>query len=124
MLNNKLKIMQNSITNDVLMHHLTAFGNNNLEEMMLDYTEDSEVLTAAGAIKGLSAIANFFADLFVTIPTGCDFEMKQLTVTENVAHIIWASESTVAAIPFGTDTFVMENGKIKFHTVAADIKLK
>jgi ketosteroid isomerase-like protein len=124
MLNNKLKIMQNSITNDVLMHHLTAFGNNNLEEMMLDYTEDSEVLTAAGAIKGLSAIANFFADLFVTIPTGCDFEMKQLTVTENVAHIIWASESTVATIPFGTDTFVMENGKIKFHTVAADIKLK
>ena len=116
--------MQNSITNDVLMHHLTAFGNNNLEEIMLDYTEESEVLTAAGSIKGLSAIANFFADLFVTIPTGCDFEMKQLTVTENVAHIIWTSESAVAAIPFGTDTFVMENSKIKFHTVAVDIKLK
>jgi hypothetical protein len=43
--------MQNSITNVVLMHHLTAFGNNNLEEIMLDYTEDSVVLTAEGTKK-------------------------------------------------------------------------
>ena len=116
--------MQNSITNDVLMHHLTAFGNNDLAEIMFDYTEDSEILTSTGAIKGLSAIAAFFSDLFTTIPTGSDFEMKQLTVTENVAHIIWASESAVAAIPFGTDTFVLEQDKIRFHTVSADIKFK
>ncbi len=116
--------MQDSTTNDVLMHHLTAFGNNDLAEIMLDYTEESEVLTSTGAIKGLSAITAFFSDLFSIIPTGSDFEMKQLTVTENVAHIIWASESAVAVIPFGTDTFVMENGKIRFHSVAADIKYK
>jgi ketosteroid isomerase-like protein len=116
--------MQNSITNDVLMHHLTAFGNNNLAEIMLDYTEDSEVLTVTGSIKGLSAIADFFSGLFISIPTSSAFEMKQLTVTENVAHIIWASESAVAAIPFGTDTFILENDKIRFHTVSADIKLK
>lgn len=116
--------MQNSITNDVLMHHLTAFGNNNLAEIMLDYTEDSEVLTSDGSIKGLSAIAAFFSDLFKSIPTGSDFEMKQLTVAENIAHIIWSSESAVATIPFGTDTFVLENGKIRFHTVSADVKLK
>jgi hypothetical protein len=48
--------MLNSITKNVLMHHLTVFGNNNLEEIMSNYTEDSEVL----AIKGLSAITNFF----------------------------------------------------------------
>ncbi len=116
--------MQNSITNDVLMHHLNAFGNNDLAEIMLDYTEDSEVLTSTGAIKGLSAIAAFFSDLFIIIPTGSAFEMKQLTVTENVAHIIWASESAVTAIPFGTDTFVLEQDKIKFNTISADIKLK
>ncbi|MDH4461310.1 MAG: nuclear transport factor 2 family protein [Flectobacillus sp.] len=116
--------MQDSTTNDVLMHHLTAFGNNDLAEIMLDYTEESEVLTSTGAIKGLSAITAFFSDLFSIIPTGSDFEMKQLTVTANVAHIIWASESAVAVIPFGTDTFVMENEKIRFHSVAADIQYK
>lgn len=116
--------MQNSITNDVLMHHLTAFGNNNLEEIMLDYTEDSVVLTAEGTKKGLIAIADFFSAFFISIPTGSTFEMKQMTVSENVAHIIWASESAIAAIPFGTDTFVLENDKIRFHTVAAVVNIK
>jgi hypothetical protein len=50
--------------------------------------------------------------------------MKQLTVIENVAHIIWASESEVATIPFGTDTFVLEKDKIRFHTVSAVMKMK
>jgi hypothetical protein len=50
--------------------------------------------------------------------------MKQLTVSENVAHIIWASESAIATIPFGTDTFVLENDKIRFHTVAAVVNIK
>jgi ketosteroid isomerase-like protein len=116
--------MENSITHGILMHHLTAFGNNNLEEIMVDYTEDSQVLTAEGTIKGLSAIADFFAAFFITIPTGSAFEMKQLTVTENVAHIIWASESDIAAIPFGTDTFVFEKDKIKFHSVSAVVNTK
>jgi hypothetical protein len=52
--------MQNSIKNNVLMYSLTAFGNNDLAEIMLDYKEDSEVLTATGSLKGLSAIADFF----------------------------------------------------------------
>lgn len=116
--------MQNSVTKNVLMHHLTAFGNNDLIEILLDYTENSEILTSIGSVKGLNAIASFFSDLFITIPVGANFEMKQLTVTENIAHIIWASESTVAIIPFGTDTFVLENDKIRFHTVSTDIKLK
>jgi ketosteroid isomerase-like protein len=116
--------MQNSITNSVLMHHLTAFGYNNLEEIMVDYTEDSEMLTEEGSLKGLSAITNFFSTFFEMIPTGSTFEMKQLSVTENVAHIIWASESEVADIPFGTDTFILENDKIKFHTVSAVVKMK
>jgi hypothetical protein len=116
--------MQDSITNDVLMHHLTAFGNNNLEEIMVDYTEESEVLTADGVIKGLSAIADFFVAFFITVPTGSAFEMKQMNVTENVAHIIWASESEVAIIPFGTDTFVLEIDKIRFHTVSAVMNFK
>lgn len=80
-------------TNDVLTHHLIAFGNNDLDDILLDYTEESE------------------------IPTGCEFEMKRKTMTGNVAHIVWSSKSDVADIPLGSDTFVFENGKIKTHTV-------
>lgn len=111
-------------TKEVLTHHLTAFGNNNLDEIMKDYTEQSEVLTQEGHLIGLEAIRKFFEDFFITIPKGSAFEMKQLTVTNNVAYIAWSSKSAVAEIPMGTDTFFFEYDKIRFHTVASYVLSK
>jgi ketosteroid isomerase-like protein len=105
-------------TNEVLMHHLTAFGNNDLEEILKDYTQESELLTPDGTLKGLAAIKGFFEDYFVAIPTGSAFEMKQLTVTGPVAYVAWTSESATFVFPIGTDTFFIQNEKIIYHTVA------
>jgi hypothetical protein len=113
-----------TITTAVLQHHLTAFGANNLDEIMKDYTEASEVLTPEGPLKGLLAIRQFFADYFVAIPAGSAFDMKRLTVTGNAAYIVWTSDSDFASIPLGTDSFFLENGKIRLHTVAAQILSK
>ncbi|OLY90572.1 SnoaL-like domain-containing protein [Cnuella takakiae] len=110
-----------SLTRKILNHHLTAFGGNDLDAIMHDYTEESEVLTPEGSIKGLAAIRKFFATYFVTIPTGSAFEMRQLMVTGSTAYIVWASDSQVASIPLGTDTFFLQDGKIRLHTVAAHI---
>ncbi|WP_224994726.1 nuclear transport factor 2 family protein [Cesiribacter sp. SM1] len=107
-----------TLTRAVLTHHLTAFGNNDLDEIMKDYTEESEVLTPGGALKGLAPIRTFFEEFFTAIPTGSDFEMKQLIVSGNMAYIAWASETAAAKIPMGTDTFFLEGDKIRFHTVA------
>jgi len=107
-----------ALTKEILIRHLTAFGNNDLDGIMKDYTEESEVLTPNGPLKGLAAIRQFFADYFVTIPTGSAFEMKQMTVTHQVGYVAWSSESAVAAIPVGTDTFFLEGDTIRFHTVA------
>jgi ketosteroid isomerase-like protein len=106
-------------TKEVLMHHLTAFGDNKLDEIMLDYTEQSTLLCDKGALKGLDKIRQFLEEMFRLIPSGSEFEMKQLTINDNVAHIIWTSKSAIAEIPFGTDTFLIEADKIKIHTVAA-----
>lgn len=110
-------------TNDTLTHHLKAFGNNDLDEILKDYTEESVILTSDGTIRGLSKIKDFFAGLFKLIPVGSSFEMIQLSVFNNVAHIIWKSSSEKAIINFGTDTFFITDQKILFHTVAADIQI-
>jgi ketosteroid isomerase-like protein len=107
-----------TITGKVLNHHLTAFGNNDLDEIMKDYNEQSEVLTPNGPLKDLITIRQFFADYFEIIPTGSAFELKQLTITCNVAYVTWTSDSPKARIQIGTDTFFMEGDKIRFHTVA------
>jgi ketosteroid isomerase-like protein len=106
-------------TKKVLMQHLTAFGNNNLDEIMLDYTEESTLLCDKGTLKGLDKIRQLFEEMFSLIPSGSEFEMKQLTISDKVAHIIWTSKSVISEIPFGTDTFLIEDDKIKVHTVAA-----
>lgn len=116
--------MNNTQTNDALTHHLTAFGDNNLEEILKDYTQQSEILTIDGTVKGLKNIRQLFADIFILIPTGSEFEMKRLNVTNDVAHIIWSSKSDKAEILMGSDTFVFENGKIKTHTVVTYIANK
>lgn len=108
----------NNTNKEVLMHHLTAFGNNDLDAILEDYTEESEISTVDGIIRGLDHIREFFAEIFKAIPTGSEFEMKKLNSSNNVAHIVWASKSATADIPLGSDTFVFENGKIKFHSVA------
>lgn len=105
-------------TEEVLKHHLTAFGNNDIDGVLLDCTAQSVILCDKGVGQGLDSIREFFEQLFVLIPTGCQFEMKQLRVSNNAAQIIWASKSSTADIPFGTDTFFVENGKIVIHTVA------
>jgi ketosteroid isomerase-like protein len=112
--------MNEEITKKVLTHHLTAFGNNDLNEIMKDYTDQSEVLTPNGPLKGLNEIRQFFSEYFLAIPTGSTFEMKQMTVTHNIAYVAWASDSAIASISMGTDTFFMEADKIRFHTVADD----
>ncbi len=109
---------QESITNQVLTHHLIAFGNNDLDEIMKDYTEESEVFSLSGPLKGLVSIREFFKAFFTIIPSGSTFEMKQLSIKNNLAYIVWTSESPVAKIPVGTDTFLIEGDKIKYHTVA------
>lgn len=49
-----------TITNEALIHHLTAFGNNDLDEILKDYTDESEVLTPADKLTGLVDIRQFF----------------------------------------------------------------
>jgi len=110
----------NNTVEQTLMHHLIAFGDNNLDEILKDYTDESVIITPNGSIKGLSEIREFFKDFFTVIPTGSSFSMKQKTIVGNVAYILWASESDSTKISLGTDTFVFDGDKIQYHTVADD----
>lgn len=88
-------------TKAVLMHHLTAFGDNNLDEIMLDYTEQSTLLCDKGALKGLDKIRQFLEEMFRLIPSGSEFQMKQLTISQQSAHIIWTSKSSISKYLLG-----------------------
>ena len=108
-----------------LNHHLQAFVENDIEEMMKDYTEQSEVWTSEGAIVGLEAISSFFSYVFTLLPQeSIQLDIKQNIVKEDRAYIVWSADSSVISIPTGTDSFEIRDGKILWQSTAAQIVQK
>ena len=108
-------------TREILDHHVSAFIETDINEVMKDFTEASELLSPEGALKGLNAIRSFFEEIFKALPKGSTLEMKQMIIRDDVAYIVWSAESSFVNIPFGTDTFIMKDDKILYQIAAAHI---
>jgi hypothetical protein len=108
-------------TQEILNHHLSAFMEADVDEVLKDFTEESELLTPDGALKGLNAIRSFLEEVFKMVPKGSTLEPKQMIVRDNLAYITWSGESPFVSIPLGTDSFIIENDKIVYQTLAAHI---
>lgn len=112
-------------TQQVLQHHLAAFSENNIEEIIKDYNEESFLCTPDGKLSGLAQIRAFFTEVFKLFPAGeTKLAVSQLIINDYLAYIAWKSNSPAAEVPLGTDTFEIRNGKILWQTLAAHIILK
>ena len=101
------------VTEQVLDHHLAAFGSLDMDAILADYTDDSTILTPGGAVKGLAEIRTAFEGLFAEFgKPGTTFEMQQKIIEGNVAYIVWHAETADNVYELGTDTFVVRDGKI------------
>ena len=98
-------------TQAVLNHHLNSLGENNLEEIMKDYTEQSEIWTAKGPLKGLEQIRSFFSASLPLFPAGMTkFDITQMIVKDEHAYVAWSSDSYIANIPWA-QRFRHQRGK-------------
>ena len=114
-----------STTQDVLNHHLESFGTYNLDALMEDYTEDSVIIFEDKVMSGLDVLRGFFSEFMNNmLPQGSEFNMNHMHVNGNVAYISWNGASDTLNFRLGTDTFVIENGKIATQTLAAYIEPK
>lgn len=110
-------------TKDVLDHHLAAFGAGDTDEILKDYTDDSVLITANGAIRGRdelrAAFADFFSGLFA--PGTYAFTMDAVHVEDDIAYIAWHASCASAEVPLGTDTLLVRDGTIAVQTFTAKI---
>ena len=106
----------------VINHHLQALAQNQLAEVMEDYTEESEIWTENGIIAGKEAISSFFSYAFTLFPKDkTRLELKKLIIKEEKVLMIWTADSPVISVPFATDSFEVKNGKIIWQTVAFQV---
>jgi len=108
-------------TEEILNHHVSAFVETDLNEIMKDYTDRSELLTPQGPVTGLNAIRSWLEEIFKAFPKGSSLDLKQTIIRDNVAYIVWSGESSFVSIPLGVDTFIMENDKILYQNLPAHI---
>jgi hypothetical protein len=106
-------------TKEVLDHHWVAFKANDLEETMKDYTEESVLITPNATYNGLEEIRNNFISAFKLFPKDSStFTLDKSIVVKDVGYILWKSKTPAFNLSYGTDTFIIRDGKIVRQTYA------
>ena len=104
--------MSSEVTKSVLDHHMEALLAGDLDAVMSDYTEDSVFISnLGGVVKGLDGIRAVFEMAGATMG---GFEQAVEHIDGEIGYVAWKAD----AVPFGTDSFVVRDGKIVAQTVA------
>jgi hypothetical protein len=109
---------EGSVTETVVRHHLEAFlRQKGVSAIVADYDEDARFVTEGRTYRGKREVHGFFADFIASLPAGAmdHFTLRSLRIERNIGYITWSVGSD---IPLGTDTFVVDDGKIVSQTFA------
>jgi hypothetical protein len=106
-------------TKEILDHHWATFQSNDLDAVMADYTDESTLITPDRTFKGLTEIRENFVGAFKAFPKDSTaIKLNKSVVTQDVAYIIWEAAGPKVKISYGTDTFIIRDGKIVRQTYA------
>jgi hypothetical protein len=108
---------------EVFAHHGQALAAGNLDEILVDYTEDSVVITSAGAARGKDAVRKMFVKLLDELPNAA-WDLKNQILDGDVLYLEWAADSAANRVDDGVDTFVFRDGMIWAQTVRYTLQSK
>ncbi len=109
---------QSSVTEAVVRNHLRAFlEQEGVDSIVTDYHDATRFYSEAKIYHGKREVRGFFVDFLAGLPERAleRFELRSLQIEGNIAYITWRVGDD---IPLGTDTFVVDDGKIVSQTFA------
>ncbi len=109
-----------SSTTEVWNHHIQAWESRSVEAIVSDYSDDSVLVLNNQVFKGRDQIAQVFTQLFVIFDDGIN-RIDTPVLFDRFVYITWNYTPTGNREFFGTDTFVIENGKIVLQTIASTL---
>ncbi|WNJ18490.1 nuclear transport factor 2 family protein [Pontibacter sp. G13] len=103
----------------VIALHWRAFQANDLQKVLSHYADEALFCTPDGPLKGKQDLEALYREMFKLLPANeTHWEFKQTFVDDNRVYCIWMAESPLVRIPIGSDTFILEDGKIVYQTFA------
>ncbi|TYA84318.1 nuclear transport factor 2 family protein [Seonamhaeicola marinus] len=105
---------------DVFESHMKAVDTLDPAKVAEDYTHDALFITPDRTYKGIDEIFDFYRDF---LPNFKDFNFKttKQETNDNVVYFVWHGKNEHINVQLATDTYIIENGKIKQHTFAGII---
>lgn len=89
---------------------------------MADYGDKSVIHVPGAEFRGKEAIQTLFTGLFAEFAKpGATFNLTNMVVEGNIGFIVWNAETADNVYELGTDTFVIDDGKIVVQTLATKV---
>lgn len=101
---------------EVFAHHGAALAAGDLDEIVVDYAEDSVLISPAGVARGKGAIRSLFATLLADLPDA-NWDLTTQLFDDDILFLVWTADSAVNRVDDGVDTFVFRDGMIRAQTV-------
>ena len=110
-------------TQEVWQHHIDAWTARDADEIVADYTDDSVVVLVDRVYRGKAEIRGLFVKLFETFDKAEKHEIDPALVVGKIVYLTWRATIEGIEYPLGTDTFVIEEGKILYQTITTSPSL-
>lgn len=86
---------------------------------MADYTEASILVTPNRTYKGMKEIRDNFVAAFAAYPSSATtMQLNKTVVQRDIGYILWEATGPKIRLAYGSDTFVIKDGKIISQTYA------
>ena len=93
-----------------------------VDELLVDYTDDSALITAAGVAQGTDGIRAAFSQLAAAL-ADATFEIKSQTYSGNVLLLEWTLDAPDSGVD-GVDTFLFDDDSIRVQTISQQVRPK
>lgn len=107
---------------EIFDHHLQALLAGDVDELLVDYNDDSELITPAGVAQGSSGIRAAFSQLAGAM-ADAKLEVKSQTYSGNVLLLEWTLDAPGFGVD-GVDTFLFDADSIRVQTISQQVRPK
>lgn len=109
-----------STTDQVWQHHIDAWVARDMDAIVSDYPEDALLIVNNRILRGPEGARKMFTHLFKLFDNGKN-RIDPAIVDGRIIYITWHFTPKGGEETYGTDTFVVENGKIMVQTIASQL---
>lgn len=107
-------------TEGVWKHHIEAWEKRSVEAIASGYSDEAVLIVNNKIFQGPEQVKNVFSQLFAIFDNGKN-RIDTPVLLGRFIYITWHSTPSEGPEFFGTDTFVVENGKIILQTIASEL---